>query len=414
MTVLVCRRALLWHVSASLALTALACGSNSSEGSGGGDAGHSGTPASSAGGPANAGQGGHNDAGTTGGGGTTGAAGTGSSGLAGTPTGGSGAAQGGMSSGNAGHAGSLAGHGGQTGGNGQGGAATAAAGSGSGGSSGGGSGSLASPGCSKTPALKSGTQSITSSGQNRSYMIRVPENYDKDHPYWLIFGFHWVGGTANDVDSGGTSGYTWSYYGLRELADKSTASRAIFVAPQGISNGWGNSNNQDVVLTDDIIKLVEGDLCVDTKHVFSTGFSYGGGMTKALGCQRPNVFRAIAVYSGADFLSGGCDNSSTSPIAYIGLHSVSDGTNSYASGVAIRDRFVKNDGCTAQTTPNPPSNTTHVCTTYQGCKPGYPVEWCAFDGGGHSPAPVDGSSNGSGGGDKTWTKAEVWKFFTQF
>jgi poly(3-hydroxybutyrate) depolymerase len=206
------------------------------------------------------------------------------------------------------------------------------------GSSGGGSGSVASLGCGKSSTLKNGTQSITSSGQNRSFMIRVPENYDKDHPYWLIFGFHWVGGTANDVDSGGTSGYTWSYYGLRELADKSTASRAIFVAPQGISNGWGNSNNQDVVLTDDIIKLVEGDLCVDTKHVFSTGFSYGGGMTKALGCQRPNVFRAIAVYSGADFLSGGCDSSSTSPIAYIGLHSVNDGTNSYASGEAIRDR----------------------------------------------------------------------------
>jgi hypothetical protein len=31
-----------------------------------------------------------------------------------------------------------------------------------------------------------------------------------------------------------------------------------------------------------------------------------------------------------------------------------------------------------------------------------------------SPAPVDGSANGSGGGDTTWTKAEVWKFFTQF
>jgi poly(3-hydroxybutyrate) depolymerase len=314
----------------------------------------------------------------------------------------------------AGHGGATAGHGGQSGGSAQGGAATGGGGTGTGGSSAGGSGSVTSPGCGKNPTLKNGTQSITSSGQNRSFMIRVPENYDKDHPYWLIFGFHWVGGTANDVDSGGTSGYTWSYYGLRELADKSTASRAIFVAPQGISNGWGNSNNQDVVLTDDLIKLVEGDLCVDTKHVFSTGFSYGGGMTKALGCQRPNVFRAIAVYSGADFLSGGCDSSSTSPIAYIGLHSINDGTNSYASGEAIRDRFVKNDGCTPQTPAKPPNSTSHVCTTYQGCKAGYPVEWCAFDGGGHSPAPVDGSSNGSGGGDKTWTKAEVWKFFNQF
>jgi len=27
---------------------------------------------------------------------------------------------------------------------------------------------------------------------------------------------------------------------------------------------------------------------------------------------------------------------------------------------------------------------------------------------------VDGASDASGGGDKTWTKGEVWKFFTQF
>jgi hypothetical protein len=33
---------------------------------------------------------------------------------------------------------------------------------------------------------------------------------------------------------------------------------------------------------------------------------------------------------------------------------------------------------------------------------------------GHTPAPVDGSSSGSGTGDKTWTKAEAWKFFSQF
>jgi hypothetical protein len=51
----------------------------------------------------------------------------------------------------------------------------------------------------------------------------------------------------------------WSYYGLREQADNSTSFHAIFVAPQGIGNGWANSNNEDVVFTDDMIKLVEGD-----------------------------------------------------------------------------------------------------------------------------------------------------------
>src|SRR5579871_2229001 len=73
-------------------------------------------------------------------------------------------------------------------------------------------------GCGKAPALSSGTQTIQSSGQTRSYILRLPANYDQNHPYRLIFGFHWVGGTANDVDSGGSDGYVWSYYGLRALS----------------------------------------------------------------------------------------------------------------------------------------------------------------------------------------------------
>ena len=370
--------------------------------------------------PAGSGGNGSSGSGTaigSGGSGPSNLAGSGGNASAGTSAGGAGGSVSDSGAGGAGTGGGGSGGGaGSTGSGGQSGSAgTDSGGAGASTGTGGSSGAMASAGCGKTPTLTSGTQSIQSSGQARSFMIRIPDNYDKNHPYWLIFGFHWLGGTANDVDSGGTSGYTWSYYGLREQADNSTSSQAIFVAPQGISNGWANSNNQDVAFTDDMIELVEGDLCIDTKHVFSTGFSYGGGMTKALGCERPGVFRAIAVYSGADFLSGGCDDTTTSPIAYIGLHSITDGTNPYSSGEAIRDRFVTNNGCTPQSPPTPAQNSlTHVCTTYQGCTDGYPVEWCAFNGGGHTPAPVDGSTEGSGGGDTTWTKGEVWKFFTQF
>jgi poly(3-hydroxybutyrate) depolymerase len=351
-------------------------------------------------------------------GGTAGSAGTGvggglgtsgQSGFGGSVPGSSGAATAGASAGGGGGAAGASGGGAGPGGAGASGSAGAA------GSGGGGGTVTRSAGCDKPPQVTSGTKTIQSGGKSRSYMIRVPEGYDNTHAYWLIFGFHWRGGNANDVDSGGTSGYTWSYYGLREQADKSTTSRAIFVAPNGLNGGWGNSNNEDVVLTDDILKQVTGGLCVDTKHIFSAGFSWGGGMTKALGCTRPDVFRALAVYAGADFLSGGCDANSKAPIAFFGAHSVTDPTNGYDSGITILNRFAQNNGCTAQTPPQPAQGSlTHVCTDFAGCKAGYPTRWCAFNGGGHTPAPVDGSSNDSGGGDKTWTKGEVWKFFTQF
>ncbi|MFC0438869.1 ricin-type beta-trefoil lectin domain protein [Kutzneria buriramensis] len=266
----------------------------------------------------------------------------------------------------------------------------------------------ATAGCGKAPTLASGTHTIQSNGQNRNYILRTPANYDNNHPYRLIFGFHWVGGTANDVDSGGTDGYNWSYYGLRRLAD-TAGNTTIFVAPQGNNNGWANPGGQDITFVDDIIKQLEGGLCVDTTQLFAGGFSYGGAMTYALACARPTTFRAVAVYSGANL--SGC-NGGTQPIAYIGLHGLRDNVLPIANGRTLRDTFVHANGCTPQNPPEPAQGSlTHITTTYTGCKAGYPVEWAAFDGAGHDPGPIDGCTCD---GWHTWTSGEVWKFFTQF
>jgi poly(3-hydroxybutyrate) depolymerase len=266
----------------------------------------------------------------------------------------------------------------------------------------------ATAGCGKAPTLSSGTNSIQSSGQTRSYILRVPANYDLNHPYRLIFGFHWNGGTASDVDSGGTDGYNWSYYGLRRLADNA-GNTTVFVAPQGINNGWANSNGQDVTFVDDMLRQIEAGLCVDTTQVFSSGFSYGGAMSYALACARPTVFRAVAVYSGANL--SGCSGG-TQPVAYIGLHGIRDNVLNISLGRGLRDTFVRNNGCTPQNPPEPANGSlTHIVTAYSGCRPGYPVVWAAFDGAGHDPGPIDGCTCD---GWMTWTKDVVWSFFTQF
>ena len=270
------------------------------------------------------------------------------------------------------------------------------------------SATAATAGCGQAPSLASGTHTIQSSGQNRSYILRVPSGYDQNRPYRLVFGFHWRGGTANDVDSGGTDGYNWSYYGLRRLAD-SAGNGTIFVAPQGIGNGWANSGGQDVTFVDDMLRQLEGGLCVDTTQVFSAGFSYGAAMSYALACARPTVFRAVAVYSGANL--SGCSGG-TQPVAYMGLHGLRDNVLPIANGRALRDTFVRNNGCTPQNPPEPAyGSLTHIITAYSGCRAGYPVVWAAFDGAGHDPGPIDGST---GDGWHTWTSGAVWSFFTQF
>ncbi|MGA4731212.1 cellulose binding domain-containing protein [Micromonospora taraxaci] len=256
----------------------------------------------------------------------------------------------------------------------------------------------ATAGCGKAPTLTSGTRTIQSSGQSRTYNLRIPDGYDRNRPYRLIFGFHWLNGSANNVTSAG-------YYGLQPLSNNS----AIFVAPQGLNAGWANTNGRDLTLFDDIRQQIENDLCVDTTQRFALGWSYGGAMSYAVACARPTIIRAVTVISGANL--SGC-NGGTQPVAYFGIHGIYDSVLNISQGRQLRDTFVRNNGCTAQS-PREPSrgSLTHITTAYSGCRAGYPVQWAAFDGD-HTPSPVDGS--GSPNDSRTWTSGEIWRFFSQF
>jgi poly(3-hydroxybutyrate) depolymerase len=260
----------------------------------------------------------------------------------------------------------------------------------------------ASPGCGKAPTLRSGTYTIQSNGKNRSFILSVPDNYSNTTQYRLVFGYHWLGGTSQQVASGGSDGDVYAHYGLRRLANNT----AIFVAPQGLNNGWGNSGGEDVTFTDDMIRRIENDLCVDTAQRFALGFSYGGAMSYALACARATTFRAVAAIAAPGGISG-CSGG-TQPFAYMGIHGISD---NIGAGRGMRDRFVRNNGCTPQNPPEPAGGSrTHITTTYSGCRAGYPVVWAAFDGG-HQQGPVDGCA-GCESGARSWVKNEVWKFFT--
>ncbi|GAA0913179.1 cellulose binding domain-containing protein [Virgisporangium aurantiacum] len=261
-------------------------------------------------------------------------------------------------------------------------------------------------GCGSAPALANGTHTIQSNGKNRTFILLLPDNYDANRPYRLVFGFHWLNGTATDVATGQTvQRDTWAYYGLLRLANNST----IFVAPQGLNNGWGNAGGEDLTFVDDMLRRLEAGLCVDTSQRFALGFSYGAAMSYALACARPTVFRAVAVYSGGQL--SGCSGG-TQPIAYFAAHGLRDSVLSISGGRSLRDRFVRTNGCTAQSPPEPAQGSlSHRTTTYAGCRTGYPVVWAAFDEG-HIAAPQDGAPGDSG--TRTWLPAETWRFFTQF
>jgi poly(3-hydroxybutyrate) depolymerase len=280
----------------------------------------------------------------------------------------------------------------------------------------------ASPGSGNTVGHGDGGYvTIQSGGGSRDFAMRLPDNYDNSHPYWLSFTFHPNGGNAYGVDNGGSNGYEMAYYGLQKMSDNG----AIFVAPQGLGGGWANSGGQDLQFVDDMVKLIEDNYCVDTTHIFAQGFSYGGGMSYAIACARATVFRGVAIYEGAQL--SGCDGGND-PIALWQMVGLEDTVCGMGMATPIRDRFVKNNGCTAQDPPEPPKAPPylnpggHVCTDYTGCSAGHPVRWCVHQSG-HGNAIVDGTGdlyNSCATPPKTcstscpcsWVPADVWGWMT--
>ncbi|MGK3995470.1 alpha/beta hydrolase family esterase [Sorangium sp. So ce1024] len=310
--------------------------------------------------------------GPTGPGSTSGSSVTGSGSAA---TGGGSAATGGGSSATGGPA---TGSGGSGGSSGEGGAGASGTGSAGG-------GETHSAGCGSTTAPRSGRFNIDVGGTRREYILAVPDGYDSSRPHRLIFAWHPLGGSAEQV----ATGFGGGYYGLQARAGGS----AIFVSPEGLDQGWENRGGRDIAFLRAMLDRLRGELCIDESRIFSTGFSYGGMMSFAIGCAMGDVFRAIAPMSGA--LYSGCENGDH-PVAVWGAHGDADNVVPVDHGRSGRDVFLERNNCGSQTKPVDPS----PCVSYEGCDAGYPVVWCEYKGGGHSPVNNSGEL--------------IWNFFSQF
>jgi poly(3-hydroxybutyrate) depolymerase len=245
-------------------------------------------------------------------------------------------------------------------------------------------------GCGKANPPASGAHDVDVSGTSRAYVITLPTNYDAKTPYRLVLAFHGSGGTAAKIAGNGAPGY----FGL----EGTSKGDAIFVALQGLETtggtGWANTNGDDVAFVKALIAQLSASYCVDSKRIFSVGFSYGAIFTDTLGCQMGDVLRAIAPMSGAGPrvpTGGKCAGQTAAWLS----HGNADMNVPLTDGQASRNFWRDANHCENMTTPVTPS----PCVTYQGCDAGFPVTWCQFDGTHLVPSfAADG----------------VWAFFAQF
>ena len=255
--------------------------------------------------------------------------------------------------------------------------------------------------------LKSGTYTITSAGLSRKYIISIPENYDKDTPYRLIFGMHMMGGNMETVAN-------MNYYGLKTYADQDNVP-VIFVAPEGNSDRtpWRVNDDKDHVFFADMLKLFKEKLCVDTSRVFCCGFSYGAMVTYSLSLDFQKDLRAVACYAPANWNIYLPENTHE-PIAFFSTTGTEDFLCKYVNSDEKKEggkycvlTHLADNGCSIPDTLPTAADATHVSTEFQGCKDGFPVIFGSFKGS-HSMNEKDPGS------DINWIAKETWDFFMRF
>ena len=208
---------------------------------------------------------------------------------------------------------------------------------------------------------------------SRIYYVHLPDNYDPNVAYPVIFLYHPLGGNGKDA---------MTMYNISpELPD------AIYVGPEGLPSlggdykGFENADGADEQLTRDIMAKLESNYCVDKSRYFATGFSYGGSMSFTAACNMSDVFRAIGAMAGAPISGAQCATTPPEhPVAVWATHGTADSALPISMAEPMIDAIVERNGCSTSTTPVEPA----PCVAYDGCDDGYPVVWCPREGEDHA------------------------------
>lgn len=164
-----------------------------------------------------------------------------------------------------------------------------------------------SPTAGKTAAVTSYTSGqkqhdfSSSAGGTRSYYLSVPENYDSEKKYRLVFVFAGTDTTGHEMQQWMGQGWNSSTPGLEKLMDNT-----IFVYPDQEytwdgDKGWAMGDyalpyqgSEDIQFTKELLNLIKSTYSIDQNRIFATGHSWGGDMTNVTAYFLNGVFKAIA------------------------------------------------------------------------------------------------------------------------
>lgn len=159
---------------------------------------------------------------------------------------------------------------------------------------------------------------------NRTYLVRLPSDYDGIEPVPLVFVLHGAGGNAEIL---------MRVSGMNEVADKEGF---VVVYPNGTGmfsdfllswnvggccNYISTANVNDVGFINFLIDKLSGEYNIDTKRIYIAGMSNGGMMAYKLACELADKIAAIGPVSASMFLDE-CNPSE--PVSVVVFHDIVD------------------------------------------------------------------------------------------
>lgn len=174
--------------------------------------------------------------------------------------------------------------------------------------------------CADARPLAAGTttQTITSGGTRRTYLMHVPPSYDGSMRVPVVLMFHGLGGDPATV------------LAATRMAERADADGSIVVVPLGRGEParWrfrepASDPSSDLAFVGDLVGRVQRVACTDPSRLYAAGFSNGSALTLALACDGTIPFAAYAAVSGP-YWEPRCDDAPPASIIY--FHGTADTT----------------------------------------------------------------------------------------
>ena len=169
------------------------------------------------------------------------------------------------------------------------------------------------------------TKTFSHDNVNRNYLIYIPDSYDSEIDYPLMFLFHGFGGIASE------------FINTADMRDLAESKNFIVVYPQGLDlagtgSHWNCSNPSadnksdvdDIGFIENLIDQLLIDYpVIDNKRIYAAGYSNGGFMSYYLGCNSKK-FAAIGSVAGTMLDDSYQSCNANFPTAMINIHGTDD------------------------------------------------------------------------------------------